>query len=88
MWTHLRLAGAFSGVRGLVLGDFTGCEEKDADYGSADVLRALAEETGLPCAAGFPIGHGTLNHPVALGTRVRLDADAARLTFLEGAVRE
>ncbi|XXF79786.1 LD-carboxypeptidase [Myxococcaceae bacterium GXIMD 01537] len=87
MWTHLRLAGAFSQVRGIVLGDFTGCEEKDADYGSADVLRQLAEETGLPCAAGFPIGHGAINHPVALGTRVRLDADAARLTFLEGAVR-
>ncbi len=87
MWTHLKLAGVFNQVRGIVLGEFTGCEEKDADYGSADVLRSLAEETGLPCAAGFPIGHGAINHPVALGTRVRLDADAARLTFLEGAVR-
>jgi muramoyltetrapeptide carboxypeptidase len=87
MWTHLKLAGVLSQVRGIVLGDFTGCEEGGADYGSADVLRSLAEETGLPCAAGFPIGHGTLNYPVALGTRVRLEADAARLTFLEGAVR-
>jgi muramoyltetrapeptide carboxypeptidase len=52
------------------------------------VLRSLAEETRLPCAAGFPIGHGTLNYPVPLGTTVRLDASDARLTFLEGAVRE
>ncbi|MCE9673810.1 LD-carboxypeptidase [Myxococcus stipitatus] len=87
MWTHLRLAGVFSRVRGIVLGDFTSCEEKGADYSSADVLRDLAREEGLPCAAGFPIGHGDLNFPVALGTHVRLDADAARLTFLEGAVR-
>jgi muramoyltetrapeptide carboxypeptidase len=87
MWTHLKLAGVFAQVRGIVLGEFTGCEEKDADYGSADVLRSLAEETGLPCAAGFPVGHGDINHPVALGTQVRLDAGAARLTFLEGAVR-
>jgi muramoyltetrapeptide carboxypeptidase len=87
MWTHLRLAGVFSRVRGIVLGDFTGCEEKDANYSSADVLRELAREAGLPCAAGFPIGHGDLNYPVALGTQVRLDADSARLTFLEGAVR-
>lgn len=86
MWTHLKLAGVFSRVRGIVLGEFTSCEEKAADYGSADVLRSLAEETGLPCAAGFPIGHGAINHPVALGTQVRLDASAARLTFLEGAV--
>jgi muramoyltetrapeptide carboxypeptidase len=88
MWTHLRLAGVFERVSGLVLGDFTDCEERNASYTSADVLRSLAEETGLPCAAGFPIGHGTLNHPVPLGTPVRLDAADARLTFLEGAVRE
>lgn len=87
MWTHLRLAGVFERVRGLVLGDFTDCEQKDAPYGSADVLRSLAEETGLPCAAGFPIGHDIPNYPVALGTHVRLDAGAARLTFLEGAVQ-
>lgn len=87
MWTHLRLAGVFERVRGVVLGDFIDCELKDASYGSEDVLRSLAEETGLPCAAGFPIGHGIPNYPVALGTRVRLDAGTAQLTFLEGAVR-
>jgi muramoyltetrapeptide carboxypeptidase len=88
MWTHLRLAGVFERVSGLVLGDFTDCEEKNGAYSSADVLRSLAEETGLPCAAGFPIGHGSINQPVPLGTPVRLDAAEARLTFLEGAVRE
>jgi muramoyltetrapeptide carboxypeptidase len=88
MWTHLRLAGVFQRVRGIVLGDFTDCDEKNAAYSSADVLRSLAQETGLPCAAGFPIGHGAINQPVPLGTAVRLDASEARLTFLEGAVRE
>jgi muramoyltetrapeptide carboxypeptidase len=87
MWTHLRLAGVFQRVRGIVLGDFTDCEEKNGAFTSADVLRSLAEETGLPCAAGFPIGHGAVNQPVPLGTAVRLDAGEARLTFLEGAVR-
>jgi muramoyltetrapeptide carboxypeptidase len=85
MWTHLALAGVFRQVRGIVLGELTGCEEKDADYSSADVLRELALETGLPCAAGFPIGHGAHNQPVPLGVRVRLDAAARRLTFLESA---
>ncbi|WP_224368748.1 S66 peptidase family protein [Hyalangium versicolor] len=88
MWTHLRLAGVFKRVKGIVLGDFTDCEERNAEYSSADVLRSLAEEIRLPCAAGFPIGHGSLNYPVSLGTLVRLDAGEARLTFLEGAVRE
>ena len=85
MWTHLALAGVFRQVRGIVLGSFTHCEERDADFTSADVLRDLARATGLPCAAGFPIGHGEHNEPVALGARVRLDAAAGVLTFLESA---
>jgi muramoyltetrapeptide carboxypeptidase len=87
MWTHLEIAGVFRRVRGIALGTFTACEEAGADYGSADVLRELAQTTGLPCAAGFPIGHGDVNEPVPLGVRVRLDADARRLEFLEPAVR-
>ena len=85
MWTHLALAGVFRQVRGIVLGDFTGCEEKDAEYSSADVLRELAAATGVPCAAGFPIGHGTQNQTVPLGVRVRVDAGNRSLTFLESA---
>jgi muramoyltetrapeptide carboxypeptidase len=86
MWTHLELAGVFARVRGIALGTFTACEEPNAAYSSAEVLHELAAATRLPCAAGFPIGHGERNEPVALGVRVRLDADAASLTFLEPAV--
>jgi len=86
MWTHLELAGVFARVRGIALGSFTACEEPQADYDSAAVLRELAMDTGLPCAAGFPIGHGEVNEPLPLGVRVRLDADARRLSFLEAAV--
>ena len=86
MWMHLQLAGVFRKVSGIVLGSFTGCEERNETYTSQDVLRELAVATGLPCAAGFPIGHGDSNEPVPLGVRVRLDATARQLTFLEPAV--
>jgi muramoyltetrapeptide carboxypeptidase len=86
MWTHLKLAGIFERIRGIALGSFTGCEEPEAGYTSAEVLRELARSEGLPCAAGFPVGHGEVNEPVPLGVRVRLEADAATLTFLEPAV--
>jgi muramoyltetrapeptide carboxypeptidase len=86
MWMHLQLAGVFRQVSGIVLGSFTACEERDETYTSQDVLRELAVATGLPCAAGFPIGHGDSNEPVPLGVRVRLDATAKQLTFLESAV--
>ncbi len=87
MWTHLQLAGVFERIRGLVLGSFIDCEEKGAPYGSAEVLRELAAATGLPCAAGFPWGHGEVNDPLALGARVRLDAGERTLSFLEPAVK-
>jgi muramoyltetrapeptide carboxypeptidase len=86
IWTHLVLAGVFTRVRGIALGCFTACEEENASYSSAELLRELAEATRLPCVAGLPIGHGEVNEPVPLGVRVRLDADALSLTFLEAAV--
>ncbi len=86
MWAHLTLSGALAQVAGIVLGEFSGCEEKDADYTSADVLRELARQTNVPCAAGFAIGHGKVNQPVPLGARVRLDASSKSLTLLEGLV--
>jgi muramoyltetrapeptide carboxypeptidase len=86
MWTHLTLAGVFDRVRGIALGEFTDCEEPDEDYRAADVLAVLATETGLPCAIGFPIGHGAVNLAVPLGCRARLDGGAGTLVFLEPAV--
>jgi muramoyltetrapeptide carboxypeptidase len=88
MWTHLELAGVFRQVHGIVLGSFTHCEERDESYTSEEMLRELAVATGVPCVAGFPIGHGDINEPVPLGVRVRLDGAARRLTFLESAVSE
>jgi muramoyltetrapeptide carboxypeptidase len=87
MWTHLRLAGVFQKVSGIALGEFTLCEEKSEPWSSHDILLELARETGLPCAAGFPIGHGDVNKPVPLGVQVRLDATGRTLSFLESAVR-
>lgn len=83
LWTQLALSGALAGVQGVVLGDFTGCEEPGAAFTSAEVLDELAATLGRPCAAGFPIGHGAVNVPVQLGARVRLDAAAKTLTALE-----
>jgi muramoyltetrapeptide carboxypeptidase len=86
MWTHLELAGVFRKIRGIALGQFIGCESRDGGFTAAEVLRDLAAATGVPCASGFPIGHADVNEAVPLGVRVRLEADVARLTFLEAAV--
>jgi muramoyltetrapeptide carboxypeptidase len=86
MWTHLELAGVFRKIRGIALGQFIGCEPRDGGFTAAEVLHDLAAAAGVPCASGFPIGHADVNEAVPLGVRVRLEADVARLTFLEAAV--
>lgn len=84
MWTHLKLAGLLDGVIGVVFGELTGCEEKDASYSANEILDELALALGVPCAAGFLVGHGELNYPVVLGARVRLNAAAKTLELEEG----
>lgn len=84
MFTHMGLADALKDLAGLVLGDFTKCEEKGASYTSQEVLADLSRELAVPCASGFAIGHGAINTPVVLGAMVRLDATAQTLTHLEG----
>lgn len=84
MWTQLVLSGALRGVAGVVLGEFTDCEEKGAAFSSAEVLAELVGALGVPALAGLPIGHGAVNQPVVLGARVRLDAGERRLETHEG----
>ena len=86
MFMHLVLSRSLERVAGFALGEFTGCDDKDAPYGSVDVLAELIAKTGKPCVYGFPIGHGAVNQPVALGVPVRLDTATRRLEFLEGLV--
>ena len=83
MWTHLRLAGILDTLAGIVLGAFVQCGGKK-ENGSLEVLESLAAETGVPCVAGFPIGHGARNVAVRLGGRARLSAGSLRLTCLHG----
>jgi muramoyltetrapeptide carboxypeptidase len=85
--TQLGLAGALGGLRGVVLGDFVACVEKDGS--PPDVEAVVAERfagLGVPVVAGAPIGHGPRNRAVPHGARVRVDAAAGVVEFLEGAV--
>jgi muramoyltetrapeptide carboxypeptidase len=86
---HLKLAGKLEGVRGLLLGDFPGCEPPvDGGPTVRDVVERLLEPLGVPIVWGAPIGH--THRPVLtvpLGVRARIEArGAGRLEILEPAV--
>lgn len=78
MLTHLREAGKFEKIRGLVFGRWSSC-------GAPEELAAMLEDwlgnTPFPVGQNLPCGHGPLNWPLPLGAKVTLDADGGRLSF-------
>lgn len=86
LWTQLRLAGCLEGVRGIVLGRFTGRPEKPGDPPFGDVIRELAGPLGVPVLVDAPVGHVDHQWTLPLGILARVDADACTLSLLEPAV--
>lgn len=88
--THLKQAGKFEGVRGIVLGEFPDSEAPEgSDVTVAAVCRRILGPLRIPIVYGAPIGHTP--RPVLtipLGVRAKLHAShEGRLEILEPAVR-
>jgi len=92
MLLHLRYAGLFEGVQGIVFGNMRQCVgPEDEALLERAILHALADFAG-PIAIGLRSGHVSApNVTLPLGVRVRLDladAENPQLHFLEAAVRD
>jgi len=81
MLTTLLQSGALSGVRGVLLGQFTQCEPGPDGVTVHEVLEERLGTLGVPIVANAPIGHVDENVPVLLGGDVELDAGAGVLRF-------
>jgi len=84
---HLKQAGKFRSVAGVVLGDFPECEAPTGSESVKDVARRVLAPLGVPIVWGAPIGH-TRRPMLTLpfGVRARLSAgDGAQLEILEPA---
>ena len=81
--TQLLRAGWFDGVRGVVLGGFTGCGDP------VRLRRVFVDRLAhlrVPTVSGAPVGHAAHNLAVPFGVPARLDADAGTLTLREPAL--
>jgi len=86
---HLKQAGKFRGVSGVVLGDFPECEGPAGSETVRDVVRRVLGTFGFPVVWGAAIGHTTrpmLTLPLGVRARLRAD-DAPRLEILEAACK-
>jgi muramoyltetrapeptide carboxypeptidase len=86
---HLRQAGKFDGVRGIVLGDFPDCEPPVVGSPTVlDVCTRILKPLGIPIVFGAPVGHTTrpmLTIPLGVRARFRT-AGTGSLEILEAAV--
>jgi muramoyltetrapeptide carboxypeptidase len=84
---HLKQAGKFRGVAGIILGEFPECPAPDGTATVKDVAGRILGGLGIPVVWGAPVGHAErpmLTLP--LGVRSRLTADGVTgLSVLEPA---
>jgi muramoyltetrapeptide carboxypeptidase len=86
---HLKQAGMFEGVRGIVLGDFPECDAPVAGSPTVlDVCQRILKPLGIPVVFGAPVGHTARPMlTIPLGVRARLRASGmGSLEILEAAV--
>lgn len=79
--THLQLAGWWSSLVGIVLGDFHQCGDATTTPSVIDVLRERLGALTIPVVTGAAIGHGTRNRAVPLGSRAELDTQSGTLSI-------
>lgn len=83
---HLKLAGKFEGIKGIVFSEMTGCMNGDK-RALIRYLRRYFRDAPFPVLLGFPSGHGVENITLPIGVRARISPSPPRLILEEGAVR-
>ncbi len=81
MFTHLRLAGVLSQIRGLILGRFDHGDEMER-WRIEGYLQREAERINVPCVSNAPIGHFPEQIIIPHGVQAELDAGEKKLSFL------
>jgi muramoyltetrapeptide carboxypeptidase len=84
MMQNLRFSGVLAKLSGLVVGQFTDCEEDPLMKQTiAEIIFEAVSEYNYPVCFDFPAGHMDYNLPLILGTEAYLDvtSDAATLKF-------
>lgn len=90
VFAHLRAAGAFKRLAGVVLGQFTDCNPGDDNYGTLTLDEIFTDyfgHLGIPVFSGAMIGHVAQKMTIPIGLSVEMDADRGQIRLLESAVR-
>lgn len=83
MLVHMKLAGCFRRIAGIILGSFEGCGPIEDIF---KIIMNLLEGHSIPILGGLDAGHGRHNLTIPLGVEATLDADAHTLSYHQAAV--
>ena len=88
MLTHLRNAGVFEKISGILFGNFYNCwDDVDTEsFSLGEIVHQLMDDYDFPVLAGLPFGHSKIKMTLPLGVQIEVDADRKMITFLEEAV--
>jgi muramoyltetrapeptide carboxypeptidase len=80
---HLKQAGVFERLNGLILGDFIECnpEEDKLSFTVTEILQSYFSDSSYPVLFNFPYGHGELKFTMPIGVRTRLDTSQKEICF-------
>ena len=84
MLTHLRQAGLFKKIHGIIIGPLK--DAHDSPEVIQEMLKDVLGDLPVPIVAGFPSGHVDDSWTIPLGLPVTMDGAAGSVTFEEGAV--
>ena len=92
MLMHLKLAGKFDGVRGIVFGEMNECAQtNDQGYTLEEVVMRIVGDLGIPVAYGLPSGHVSWRNitlPIGVRAAVTVSKNEVGLTILEAATAQ
>jgi muramoyltetrapeptide carboxypeptidase len=83
MLMHLKLAGKFAGVRGIIFGEMLDCvQTQNQGYTLEEVVMRVVGDLGVPVAYGLRSGHvSRQNIILPLGVRAALNVGSAGVTL-------
>jgi muramoyltetrapeptide carboxypeptidase len=88
MLTHLKLAGVFDRLNGIVFGKCSKCEAEEPEkaFTYQQVIEMHLKEINVPSFYNSMIGHVENKYTLPIGIEVEIDADKGIITTTEAAV--
>lgn len=81
MLYHLKQAGKFKGLRGIIFGEMVNCQSSRKNGSFKEILSDVFSKSSFPILTNFPSGHGREMLTLPLGIEAKLDTESKSLEF-------